>query len=269
MAEKATKKTHADVGGTKVPNDMIENPGTALAVQDEKMIAEIKQLSNSVETTTKQFPTLKLQHVTTGDGEPNPLRGHFSIVRKNDLGEYETEDLGESIKFQFLLRTHFLKMQKGDDLYTSSEFEGPMEIIPLWHRTGEKSELVAEATPYDLQKRYLKKNDKGQVRSELNMLSKLYVLLNGEVVAWKLSLVGTISWSKYTKMVPFAAGVVTAVGRTEEKKGSIKYYAPVFKAEERLKDLNEVKSNIELLRDMLPKKENFGTMPEEEDVPFK
>jgi hypothetical protein len=274
MAEKATKKAgHTNVGGVAVPNDMLANPGTALAIPDEKMIAEIKQLSNTAENVTKDFPILKLQHVTTGDGEPNPLRGHFTVIRKNDLGEWITDDLGETIKMQFLLRRSFLKMVKGNDVYSSAEFDSPMEIVALWKRNGEQSEMFAEGTPHSLQSRFLKKVDKNgveTVRSELPVLSKLYVLVNGELMVWKLSLTGTIAWSKYTKMVPFAAGVITEVGRVEQKTGSVKYYAPAFKAAERITDLQEVKSNIELLRDMLPKKnQDSFVMETEEDVPFK
>lgn len=283
MANKpATKKDHTDVGGVAVPNDMIKEPGTAvvpvkketaLAVNDEQMIAEIKQLSGSNDNAVKEFPMLKLQHTTTPDGEPNPLRGHFTLVRKNDLGEWVTEDLGETIKFNFLLRRHFLKMVKGDEIYTSGDFDEPMEIVPLWVRSGDQSKIFAEGTPHSLQSRFLKKetvNGVERVRSELPILSKLYVMINGEVAVWKLSFSGTITWSKYTKLVPFAAGVVTLAGRTEEKKGSNKYYAPVFKAAERLTDLAEIKTNIELLRDMLPKRnqDNFVIEDKTNDVPF-
>lgn len=304
MVNKAPAKKigHTAVGNTQVPNDMLANPApekevpwdpekpattaeqpnvspetppakpeTALAVNDEQMIAEIKQLSNTSDSGTKDFPILKLQHVTDLNGEANPLKGHFTIVRKDDLGEWKTEDLGETIKVQFLMQRYFLKMMKGDDLYTSGEFESDMEIIPLWKRTGEKSEVMAEGTPYDLQKRFLKRDDKDRVRSELNKLSKLYVLVNGELVVWKLSLTGTIAWSKYTKLITFAAGVVTAVGRTEEKKGTIKYFAPVFKAEERITDLASIKDNIQILRDMLPKKTEGSIIVEEDPdaPPFK
>lgn len=273
MANKPTKKDHTNVGGVNVPNDMIkeEPKTTALAINDEKMIAEIRQLSNSADTQVREFPILKLQHTTTIDGEPNPLRGHFTIVRKNDLGEWVTEDLGEQIKFQFLLRRHFLKWVDGDITFSSAEFDGPMEIVPLWKRKGDESEIFAEGTPHDLQAKFLQKETKNGreiVRSKLPLLSKLYVMIDGEVVVWKLSLSGTIAWSKYTKLVPFAAGVITAVGRTEEKKGTIKYYVPVFKAEERLKDLAEIKANIEMLKDMLPKR-NQESFVEVEEEPFK
>lgn len=262
---------HTNIGGTAVPNDMIAQPKeeTALAINDEKMIAEIRQLSNSADTANVTFPILKLQHTTTPDGEPNPLRGHFTIVRKNDLGEYEIEDLGETIKFQFLLRRYFLKMQKGDDVYSSSDFDDPMDKVPLWKRNGDQTEMFAEDTPHSLQARFLKKDDKERIRSELNILSKLYVMINSEVLVWKLSLTGTIQWSKYTKLVPFAAGVITAAAATKEKKGSVTYYQPAFKAEERLTDLTSVRDNIQLLKDMLPRKNQESFIVEEEDVPFK
>jgi hypothetical protein len=274
MANTAKKPGHTDVGGVAVPNDMIakqeEPKTTALAVPDEKMIAEIKQLSNTEETAKRDFPILKLQHLTTADGEPNPLRGHFTIIRKNDMGEWDTEDLGETIKFQFLMQRYFLKMVKKNDVYTSGEFESDMDVISLWKRNGDQSEVFAEGTPFDLQKRFLTKDDKNRVRSELKKLSKLYLLINGELVVWKLSLTGTIAWSKYNKAVPFTAGVITAAGRTEELTGTVKYYAPVFKAEERIKDLVEVKNNIEMLRDMLPKRnQDFISVETEETEPFK
>lgn len=280
MATKATKKDHTDVGGVNVPNDMIkQEPGTAmvpakqetgLAVQDKRTMAEIQQLSNSTENAGKNLPMLKLQHTTTPDGEPNPLRGHFTIVRMNDLGEWDTEDLGENFKMQFLLQRYFLKMMKGDDMYTSGEYENEFEKIALWKRNGDQSELVKEGSPHDLQTMFLEKNDRDQLRSKLQKLSKLYVLVNGEVAVWKLSLTGTIAWSKYGKLVPFTAGVNTAVGRTEEKKGAVKYFAPVFKADSRIEDLQEVKANIQLLRDMLPRRGQADIIVEQpaKDVPF-
>lgn len=275
--EKAKKKDHTEVGGVAVPNDMIK-PGTAivpakeetaLAVQDKQTIAEIQQLSNSTENAGKNLPMLKLQHTTTPDGEPNPLRGHFTIVRMNDLGDWDTEDLGETFKLQFLMQRYFLKMMKGDDMYTSGEFETEMERIALWKRNGDQSIMFKEGTPHDLQAMFLEKNDRDQLRSKLVKLSKLYVLVNGEVAVWKLSLTGTIAWSKYGKLVPFTAGVVTAVGRTEEKKGTVKYYAPVFKADSRIADLQEVKANIQLLRDMLPKRPQSDIIIEDDAPPFK
>lgn len=269
MPTKGVKKDHTDIGGVAVPDNMIAKPETALAIPDEKMIAEIKQLSNTQDSGTKEFPILKLQHTTTIDGEPNPLRGKFTVIRKNDLGEWVTEEIGETMKFQFLLQRYFLKMVKGNDTYSSGEFDNDMDVIALWKRNGDNSEMFAEGTPFDLQKRFLKKDDKNRVRSELTKLSKLYVLVNGELMVWKLSLTGTIAWSKYTKLITFAAGVITAVGRTEEKKGTVKYYAPVFKAEERITDLTSVRDNIQLLRDMLPKKNGEIFVEETDDVPFK
>ncbi len=266
------KKT-TNVGGVEVPDEMIAKPEpetVAIAVPDEKMIAEIKELSNTKNTDTIEFPMLKLQHVTTIDGEPNELRGHFTKVTKNDMGDWITEDLGETIKMQFLMQRFFLKMMKGEDLYTSSEFESDMDKIALWKRRGEESEMVGEDTPHNLQGKFLKKDDQNRVRSELNKLSKLYVMLNGEVMIWKLSLTGTIAWSKYTKLINFPAGVITAVGRTEEKKGTIKYYVPAFKALERITDLTAIKDNIQILRDLLPRSgQPNPIIIEDEGLPFK
>lgn len=270
-AKEETVTTPTVTSPTIVPVVSTSNSNVALVPKDDKLMAEIRQLSNTKENAVANIPTLKLEHTTTIEGEPNELRGHFTVSRKNELGEYIKQDLGPTIKFEFLLQRYFLKLIKGNDSYSSSEFESETDIVALWKRTGDASELYTEGVPYEIQKRFLKKDDQNRIRSELNRLVKIYVLLNGELVAWKLSLTGTIAWSKYQRLVTFASGVVTAAGAIEMKKGTVKYYQPEFKADSKIKDLKLVKDNIQNLKDLLPKatQQEVITIDGEDDLPFK
>jgi len=241
---------------------------------DPKEMGELRKLANMEEEIRPTFAQLKLEHVTDRDGEPNPLRGHYTLSRKNDLGEWVKEDLGEEIKVHWLMQRYFLKMVKGDDIYSSGEFDSELESIQLWKRNTEtkNNELFKEGLPDQLKKMFLKKDDKGKVYSELKKLSKLYGTINGELVAFKLSGTGTWAWSDYSKLVTFPAAVITTMVAHPDKKGTLKWYVPVFKATEKITDFAKLKEQLTELKSMVPQRPVEDSLQIEEgkeDVPFK
>jgi hypothetical protein len=215
---------------------------TDIAVADPKIIAQINSLGGG-STIAPKLPQLKLEHTTDSTGESNTLKGQFTLARHNDLGEWTKEPLGEKIMIQILKQRFFLDLTKGDVRFSSREFDGPNDTVRLYQSTGQgetrSSSIYAEGTPFELGKQFLVQNTKGKTYSELMIKTALYLLLNNEIVHWKMNSSGSIAYKNYSRNVkPFI--VKTEVTRTEEKKGTNKYYAPVFTAVEKLTDFQKI-----------------------------
>jgi len=247
------------------------NTGALVTQEDKKNLAAIQMAGGGDQNSYLNLPILRLEHTTGFDGEPNPLKGQFTLSRKNELGEWDKTELGELITGQFILQRYFLSMSQnqGKVKYSSREFDTPTEKVILF-----KSETVdgkRKSTPYHteektsdtLSKDFLTKkvvDGKEQIRSDLSLLYVLYLKLEGvdEIVKWKTNVSTTVGWSRYQKsgVVPFS--VITEVTREEATAGSNKYFRPNFRATEPLKDFKKVLAGINELRGQLSQS-NGGT----------
>src|SRR3990172_11840983 len=116
----------------------------ALTVSRDEQMMTLHKLGGSLQGTAPAIPMLRLEHTTDNQGEPNPLKGHYTIARRNPLGEWDKIDLGETIELHFLVQRHYCLLVKGNDKYSSSEFDDPMQSIKLFKRSGETSSLFGE-----------------------------------------------------------------------------------------------------------------------------
>lgn len=239
--------------------------GKEVAISADEM-AMLMQLGGGAESGGVYFPSLKLQHTTDFNGDPNPLRGRYTLTTKNDLGEWVAQDLGDTIELQFLMRRYRLYMVKGDTTYSSKEFDSPLEQIQLTQKTGTdldnmKMALHSTGTVQELQQQFLNRGDDGSVKTDLKLLSVLYCKLNGEVVKWKMNMSGTMSYSQYSKSVmPF--GVVTQAAVKEMKNGSVKYYSPLFSA---LRQIDNVAEAVQQQKDLRDVFGQYNSVPKLED----
>lgn len=214
------------------------------------------------------FPNLRVEHTTNFEGDPNPNKGQFSVSVQNELGEWEETLLGKKITIQVILQRHRLEMVKrGEGKFTTPEFDEPGAVVPLFVRSenGDGVKVFAEGSIDELTKKFLKKNDKGRVFSELRNLYVLYVRVNGEIVKWKQNLSATIAWSKFCKKImnnQFAYEI--DVELIEEKNGTVKYYVPAFTAANRITDIKSVIADQKTLRSELnPVAESITDLAEE------
>lgn len=238
---------------TDKPTNEGASSGGALALTKDQQLAKLREQGGATESSALVLPLLKLEH-TTIVGDPNPNKGKFSLSRKNNLGEWEKEILGDEVAMQILLQRFVLSFVDNDISYSSMEFDNPNEIVRLWKSTGQgddrKSEMYAEDTPAELSKKFLiKKNDR--VVSQLKLLVVLYVNLEHdgkiEMVKWPTNVSGTVGYRKYSRKThPFA--VLTKVTREEAISGTNKYYQPKFHIISELADFNEAIEQQEKLK---------------------
>lgn len=220
---------------------------------DQAMLAEIRAQGGG-EPLAAKLPMFKLEHVSDGSGEPNPLRGHFTLAKPNDLGEYEKKDLGESVRVQFLYQRYYLDLVKGDVRYSSKEFDTTDSTVALFQSTGfgdsRVSSLYAEGTPYELGKSFLITDSKGKQYSELKLKYVVYAIIDNGLAKWKMNGSATRSYRQYQRMVlPYA--VITEVTRSEQTKGTNKYYVPELKAVEKITDLKKVLEEQKDLKELI------------------
>lgn len=218
---------------------------TALAKTREEQLLAMRTKGGTTENSHLVLPLLKLEH-TTINGEANPDKGLFSLARKDGLGNWKKEIIGEEIMIHFLIQRYMLSYRDNDTVYSSREFDNANEVVQLWKSIGQgenrKSELYAEGTSADLGNKFLiTKNDK--TYSQLKLLVVLYGELDHdgkiEIVKWSTNVSGTMSWRKFSrKTTPFA--VMCKVTREEATSGTNKYYQPKFTVVEEMPDFAEV-----------------------------
>ena len=126
-------------------------------------------------------------------------------------------------------------------------------MVQLWESIGQgderKGTLFAEGTPYDLGKKFLVTDSAGKTRTELVLKIVLYVRIGEQTMKWKMNTSGTFAYKSFCRNTnPFIVKV--AVSLTEKKKGTNKFYVPVFKATEITKNLREIRDWQQELSDM-------------------
>lgn len=218
----------------------------ALAKTREEQLSAMRAKGGTSESSTLTLPLLKLEHTTGADGESNPDKGMFTLARKDGMGDWKKQVLGETITIHFLLQRYVLSFRDGDVVYSSPEFDNANDVVQLWKSTGQgdarKSDLHGEGTPADLAKGFMvTKNNRTQ--SQLKLLVVLYGELEHsgkiEMVKWSTNVSGTVGWRKFSrKVTPFA--VLASVIRNEAMSGSNKYYQPVFTVISEMPDFEEV-----------------------------
>ena len=230
---------------TKDEAKAVDPKSNALAKTREEQLLAMRQRGGTTESSALTLPLLKLEH-TTINGDPNPDKGMFTLARKDGLGNWHKEILGEKIVIHFLLQRYVLSLRDGDNSYNSPEFDNPNEMVHLWKSTGagddRKSELFAEDTPAELAKKFLITKN-GKTQSQLKLLVVLYGELehNGkiEMVKWSTNVSGTVGFRKFSrKTTPFA--VLCEVTRDEATSGTNKYYQPKFVVLHEMPDFGEV-----------------------------
>lgn len=220
--------------------------GKELAKTREEQLLAMRQLGGTPESSSLVLPLLKLEHTLNVEGEPNPDKGNFTLARKDGLGNWKKEVLGEEIRIHLLIQRYVLSMRDGDISYSSPEFDNPNDIVKLWKSVGQgddrKSELFDENTPGELSKKFLiTKNNR--TFSQLKLLVVLYGEMEVgdkiEMVKWSTNVSGTVGYRKYArKTTPFA--VLTKITREEATSGTNKYYQPKFTVIEEMPDFEEV-----------------------------
>ena len=221
------------------------NEKKEIVITPEEM-AMLMQLGGGAEQGGVFFPSLRLQHTTDYNGDANPLKGHYTLTERNDLGEWIAQDLGDTIELQFLMRRYRLYMVKGDTTYSTKEFDSPLEQIQLTQKVGTdienmKMRIHSTGTVQELQQQFLNRGDDGSVKTDLKLLSVLYCKIGDQVCKWKMNMSATMAYSKFAKSVmPFA--VITECKAQELKNGSVKYYAPLFRA---VRGIDDVKAAVE------------------------
>lgn len=245
---------------------------TELAKTRDEQLAAMRNLGGASEVGSLTLPLLKLEH-TTIKGEANPDKGLFTLSKKDAMGNWAKEVLGEKIVIHFLVQRFTLSFVDNDISYSSPEFDNANEIVRLWKSTGQgdgrKSELFGEDTPAELAKKFLiTKNNR--TYSQLKLLVVLYGELEYnkdgnqiiELVKWSTNVSGTVGYRKFSrKTTPFA--VLTEVTREEALSGSNKYYQPKFVVLSEMPDFNEViKKQNNLLADLKVGVEGTGNVAE-------
>lgn len=236
-----------------------------VSVPPEKQLEEVRRMGGGSEAQAR-LPLLSLEH-TTINGEANPLKGHFTLSTRDELGKWNKEDIGESIEVKFLVQRYRLSCIDGDDRYSSPEFDAPQENVKLFKSTGQgddrKSELYAEGNFNELSNKFIVK-EKDRTYSKLRMLIVLYLLLGDKLVTWRGNVSATMSFRKYSRELnPY--GVVTSITTQEIVKGSNKFFRPIFKVKEKNNDLAKILTLQKELRQAF----DLNKEPEKiEEVPF-
>lgn len=232
-----------------------ESKDVVVEVTNEEL-AVLMQQGGGGEQANAVFPAFRLEHTTDFDGNDNPLKGHFTITTRNELGEWLANDLGETIEMQILMRRYRLdyKPKGGETEYSTREFDSLMDQVPLTKKTivgeNKKFELFATGTAHELKQhpKFQTTKDDGSIKSELQLLSVLYCKVGDAVVRFKTNISATISFNNYSKQVmPF--GVITQVTPEEMKNGTVRYFKPNFKAVRPLTK-EEITKTIELQKEL-------------------
>ena len=239
----------------------------ALTVISDEDRALLQNLGGGAELGGVYFPSFKLQHTMDFNGDPNELRGHFTITEKDELGNWNTQDLGETVELQFLIRRYRLYLKKGDTTYSSREFDSQLDQINLTQQTGEgdnqKFVLHSTGTVKELQQQFLVQNDEGKVSSELKLLSVLYAKHGETLVKWKMNMSATMAYSRYAKSVmPFE--VVTKMTVEEKKNGAVKIYSPIMVADRKISDVQDAIQTQKGLRGVFAAQGGYSAPKEEE-----
>lgn len=236
-------KTNEANAGKEAPKSAATQ---ALAKTREEQLLAMRAKGGSTESSHLVLPLLKLEHTTGVDGEPNPDKGQFTLARKDGLGNWNKEKLGDEIMIHFLLQRYMLQNRDGSIVYSSPEFDNANEPVQLWKSTGEgddrKTEMYAEGTPAELGNKFLITKN-GKTQSQLKLLVVLYGELDHggkvEMVKWSTNVSGTVGWRKFSrKTTPFA--VMCKITREEAMSGTNKYFQPKFHVVAELEDFGAV-----------------------------
>jgi hypothetical protein len=111
-----------------------------------------------------------------------------------------------------------------DNTFTSSPiYDSDDEIVPLF----KNREKVAAGVPAELKKNYLFTDDNGKVRSRLEDVRILYVLMGDELFQMNLRGTSLYSWRSYRRRVS-PPTVVTRFGAEHNEKGQTKWSKLTF-----------------------------------------
>lgn len=248
-----------------MPTTKPASPKEDKALVDTKKLEEIRRFGGASET-AQRLPIFSLEH-TTISGEANPLKGHFTLSTRNDLGDWQKKDLGESVDLLFLVQRYRMSCIDGDERYSSPEFDSPQESVKLFKSTGQgddrKSELYSEGTFNELSGKFIVK-EKDRTYSKLRLQFVLYALLGEEIVTWRCNVSATMGFRKFGRDYnPY--GIITNITAQEVVKGSNKFYRPVFKVKERFNDLEKI---LKLQKELRQAFDATKEPEKEEAVPF-
>ena len=224
----------------------------ALSVADKLTLEEIRKEGGAGDVMV-MLPSLKMEHTTDRDGNPNNDKGQFSISTRDEMGEWHKELLGEQIECQIVLQRYTLALTDGDKRYSSPEFDNTNDIIKLYESIGQgddrKNSLYAEGNVNQLSQKFMvTKNNR--TFSELKLLYVLYLQVNGQLVKWRTNMSATMAYRKYQKeTTPFA--VKTLVTREEMQTGTVKFYSIKFKPITKLTNFAEILEAQRALRTSL------------------
>lgn len=130
-----------------------QKPGALMTTEDKQALAAIRMAGGTDQGgSSLNLPILRLEHTTDFEGEPNPLKGEFTLTRRNQLGEWAKLSLGEFIVGHFIIQRYTLSLtQEGGKIkYSSKEFDNPNESVLLFKSQGQGEDRKSEAYKEDL-----------------------------------------------------------------------------------------------------------------------
>lgn len=224
----------------------------------QKKLNELRDKGGATESLKQTFPSLRLEHTTDMEGEPNQYKGQFTLLSKDKKGENIVEALGKNIKMDILKQRYMLSMTKnnGKDKYSTREFDKDIKDggkVILFKRVdnADKADQLGEKTVAEWLADFPNTDANSKRHSDLWVLYIIYARLpDGRIVKWKTNVSAMVSYGNYQRNVN-VFGVTTEVTSEEKKNGANKYYVPEFHAVAEIEDLDTQINDQALLNQIL------------------
>lgn len=205
----------------------------------------------------------------TGSGKNKKINivnvaGEFYVENKTDELNEKGKNIyaktffeGETMEGIVVYHRYQLSLwDEAKKLYTSSPiYDSNTDIIPLF----EGGTQIAKGTPAELQARYPDGVTKtGRPRYALKEITVLYVLKDGELYEWPLSMSSKYEFSDYKKKV-ICPSVVTTFGSKEETHGSNTYKKTTFASKRQItaEEFEVVKETVTGIKDAIEAEKRY------------
>lgn len=259
----------------------------AIDAERQAKMNRLREAGGATENLRQAFPSLRLEHVTDFNSEPNPNRGKFTVTVKDNLGNDVVTVLGDTIELEILKQRYVLGMTKNNnkEKYSTREFDKETKdngAVHLYKRVGDQNDDLGAKPVVEWLKTFPNTDPTSKKHSDLWVQYVIYARLNGVIVKWKTNVTAMVAYGNYQRNVNVFAAV-TQVTVEEKKNGSNKYYVPVFQAVRDVEDLDMQINDQDLLNQILEPDSETGPltpetvgkvfegsepMPPVEDVPF-